>query len=243
MVSLVKINFITRFYALFLPSAIGREVVRWIKVTRNQNGKALFLALIVYERLTFILVLLLCGVIPLFFYKSNAEIMNLKMRILPAAILGLSFISIFLLFFIFQPVRDFVISLTHRTLKGVWTKLDVGAYFENDRLVNVPPHTIIFLLGLSIVWQIVFIGRLLVLIKAVPLPLNYIDIAWIGSLVLLLQTMPISFAGIGLRESAYAYLLSFFNLPPEKGVLIGILFFSQMLIIAFAGGIFEFFER
>ena len=48
---------------------------------------------------------------------------------------------------------------------------------------------------------------------------------------------------IGLRESAYAYLLSFFNLPPEKGVLIGILFFSQMLIIACVGGVLEFFER
>jgi hypothetical protein len=65
---------------------------------------------------------------------------------------------------------------------------------------------------------------------------------WIGSLVLLLQTIPISFAGIGLREGAYAYLFTFFNLPPEKGVLIGIFFFSQMLIIAFVGGILEFFE-
>lgn len=243
MASLVKINFVTRFYALFLPSAIGREVVRWIKVTRNQNGKALFLALIVYERLTFLFMLLFCGLMPLFFYQSNAEIINLRMRILPAATLGLIIISIFISFFIFQPVRDFAISLIHRTLKRVRAKLDMGAYFENDRPVNVQPHKIIFLLGLSIVWQIVFICRLLVLIKAVPLPLDFIDIAWIGSLVLLLQTMPISFAGIGLRESAYAYLLSFFNLPPEKGVLIGILFFSQMLIIACVGGVLEFFER
>jgi hypothetical protein len=57
--------------------------------------------------------------------------------------------------------------------------------------------------------------------------------------VLLLQTLPISFAGIGLREGAYAYLLTLYGLPPEKGVLIGILFFSQMLIMAFVGGVFE----
>ena len=98
------------------------------------------------------------------------------------------------------------------------------------------------ILGLSILWQIFFICRLLVLIKAASVPLGFIDITWIGSLVLLLQTIPISFAGIGLREGAYAYLFTLFNLPPEKGVMIGILFVSQMLIIAFLGGILEFVE-
>ena len=60
-----------------------------------------------------------------------------------------------------------------------------------------------------------------------------------GSLVLLLQTLPISFAGIGLREGAYAYLFTMYGLPPEEGVLIGILFFSQILIVAFMGGVLE----
>ncbi len=242
MASLIKINFIARFYALFLPSAIGREIVRWIKVTRNQSGKAFFGASIVYERLTFLLVLLLCGVMPLFLYKSGAELIDLRMRILPAAILGLGFISTSILLLIFQPTRGFVISLPHRALKRLWPKLDVLAYLKNDTLVKVQPHTILWLMGLSVIWQIFFIGRLLVLVKAASLPLTFIDIAWIGSLVLLLQTMPISFAGIGLRESAYAYLFSFFNLPPEKGVLMGVLFFSQMLIIALVGAVFEFFE-
>ena len=75
------------------------------------------------------------------------------------------------------------------------------------------------------------------------LPLNLIDIVWMGSLVLMLQTLPISFAGIGLREGAYAYLFMLYDLPPEKGVLIGLLFLSQMLIMAFVGGIFELMDK
>jgi hypothetical protein len=78
---------------------------------------------------------------------------------------------------------------------------------------------------------------------AASLPLTLVDVAWMGSLVLLLQTLPISFAGIGLREGAYAYLFSLYRLPPEKGILIGVLFFSQMLIMASVGGIFEFLDR
>ena len=98
----------------------------------------------------------------------------------------------------------------------------------------------IYVFGLGFVWQLFFIGRLYALIAATALPLNVLDVAWMGSLVLLLQTIPISFAGIGVREGAYAYLFTLFNLPPEAGVLIGILFFSQMLIMAFAGGALEF---
>ena len=64
-----------------------------------------------------------------------------------------------------------------------------------------------------------------------------------GSLVLLLQTLPLSLAGIGLREGAYAYLFRLYKLPPENGVLIGVLFFSQMLKMAAGGGGFELMER
>jgi uncharacterized membrane protein YbhN (UPF0104 family) len=240
--SLVKINFIARFYALFLPSAIGREAVRWIKVTRNKNGKAQFLASIVFERLTFLFVLLLCGMIPLFFYKSDLEIGMLRMRVLPIAAIGICLVSVFILFYIFPPIGDLIKSLAHSTLQKIRPKLDVDAYFENHNLKKKNANIFASILWLSIIWQIFFICRLLVLFKATSVPLGFMDVTWIGSLVLLLQTIPISFAGIGLREGAYAYLFTFFNLPAEKGVLIGILFFTQMLIIAFVGGILEFFE-
>ena len=107
--------------------------------------------------------------------------------------------------------------------------------------MNAPIFASILLL--SIIWQISFICRLLILIKAASVPLGVMDITWIGSLVLLLQTIPISFAGIGLREGAYAYLFTLLGLPPEKGVLIGILFFSQMLIIASVGGVLAVMEQ
>jgi uncharacterized membrane protein YbhN (UPF0104 family) len=239
----VKINFIARFYALFLPSAVGREVVRWIKVTHNKNGKAQFFASIVFERLTFLFVLLLCGMIPLFFYKSNPEIEILRMRVLPIAAVGTCLVSAFILLYIFAPIGDLIQSMAKSTLQRIRPKFDVDAFFENHNFKKMNTNMFASTLVLSILWQIFFICRLLVLFKASSVPLGFMDITWIGSLVLLLQTIPISFAGIGLREGAYAYLFTLFNLPPEKGVLIGILFFSQMLIIAFVGGILEFLEH
>jgi uncharacterized protein (TIRG00374 family) len=243
LISLVKINFIARFYALFLPSAAGREVVRWIKVTRHKKGKAQFIATIVFERLTFVFILLFCGIIALVFEPSNPEIEVLRKRVLPLAALGMGLVAVLILLFIIPPIRDRINSLVHAMLQRIRPRLEVDGYLDNPHLNKIDASVFTLILGLSVIWQIFFICRLLVLLKAASIPLGILDITWIGSLVLLLQTIPISFAGIGLREGAYAYLFTLFNLPPEKGVLMGILFFSQMLIIASVGGIIEFFEK
>jgi hypothetical protein len=64
-----------------------------------------------------------------------------------------------------------------------------------------------------------------------------------ASLVLFLQSIPLSLNGIGLREGAYAYLFSLENLPVEDGVSLGILLFSQIIIISIVGWIINTFNR
>ncbi len=243
LLSLVKINFISRFYALFLPSAMGREFVRWMKVTRNQEGRASFLASIIFERLTFLLVLVLGGSIPLLMVGSIPEIVVLKLRLQPWVILALVIIAALLSFYVSASVRSLAKSIAGRRFNRFSGRFNIGSFIESFSLNNMKTAFYAGIIGLSLVWQIFYISRLFTLITAAALPLNLIDIVWMGSLVLLLQTLPISLAGIGLREGAYAYLFTLYDLPPEKGVLIGILFFSQMLIMAFVGAVFELMDK
>jgi len=243
LLSLIKINFITRFYALLLPSTVGREAVRWYKVTRNQEGRAFFLATIIFERLTFLFVLILLGTIPLFFYKSIPGIAALRMQLMPWLLLALSIIFFLISLYFFAPMKLFFKSIACRILAPIWREVDVALFFENFSLKNMRTPSYIYIIGLCLVWQFFFVSRLFILIKAAALPLNFVDVAWMGSLVLVLQTIPISYAGIGIREGAYAYLFTLFHLAPELGVLMGILFFSQMFIMALLGGILELIEK
>lgn len=240
---LTKVNLISRFYALFLPSGLGPEFVRWYKVTRNQEGRALFLAVTVFERLTFIFVLLLFGSIPLFFYTSHSEIISLRVRLFPVVIVGLSLICICLSYFIFPIIRSFFTSVIERTIPSRWNSQKIAFFLEQFALNKSGPSLYTYTFALTLVWQMVFLSRLFVLFKAASLPLGFVDVAWMASLVLLLQLLPISFAGIGVREAGYAYFFTLYSIHPEKGVLIGILFFSQMLIMAILGGLFEVMER
>jgi hypothetical protein len=92
---------------------------------------------------------------------------------------------------------------------------------------------------LSFVWQAVFILRVQVLAESLSIPFDDFDMAWMASLVLLFQVLPVSFNGIGLRESAYAYMFSVQGVSPEKGVLLGLLLLSQVLILAVFGALLQ----
>lgn len=241
--SLTRINLISRFYAIFLPSAIGPESVRWYKVTRNQGGRAFFLASTVFERLTFIFVLIIFGFFPLFFYSSHPEISTLRDRLFPVVIVSMSFIIAAKAYFLLPGFRIFFNAIFKRIAPARWNDQKIIDFFQNFSLKNPGASLYTFIFVLSLLGQLFFLCRLFILFKSADLPLNFIDVAWMGSLVLLLQVLPVSFAGIGIREGAYAYLFTMFKLPPEKGVLIGILFFSQMIIFSGIGGIFELLEK
>jgi len=237
--NIFKINIISRFYGLFLPTAIAPGVVRWYKVTRNKKGRIFFLSSTVFERLTFILILILCGFLPLFFYSEQTGIILLRTRIFPVATLSLLIVCLSISYYFNSFIREFINSFVCRALKRKWSLSDIENYINHFSLKTTDASVLFYILCLSILWQIFFLIRIFLLFKSADLPLDFIDVAWIGSLVLLLQILPISFSGLGVREGAYAYLVTLFNLLPEKGVLIGILFFSQSIILATIGGMFE----
>ena len=238
--SLTKINLMTRFYALFLPSAVGTEAVRWYKVTRNERERVFFMASIVFERSTFVFFLLVGGLIPLFLYSPGPGVAAFKEAVLPLVlaflVLSIMVIAYLLLPAVQVPIKSIILKLVPS--HGRWQI--AGQLLENFSLKNTSVALPVFALG--VLWYISFIARMVFLINALDIPLGVADIVWMSSLVLLLQSVPISVAGIGVREGAYAYLFTLFSLSPEYGVLTGIVFFSQVLLFAIVGGLLELVE-
>ena len=239
---LIIINFISRFYALLLPTALGPEAVRWYKVTKSKQGRSFFLAATIFERTLFIVILLLAGTIPLFFYTQNHNILLFRQTIFPTIIACYIILTFLLIFFLVPKLQE-----PFKQLIKKYAKLSTDSIFykflNNFKIHHLSGKLTLLLIGLSLLWQLVLIFRIYFLFLSMSLSVTIVDVTWMGSLVLLLQVIPVSFAGIGVREGAYAYLFTLFDLPPEKGIIIGILFFTQMLILSGIGGILEIFEK
>ncbi|MFP4445256.1 MAG: YbhN family protein [Desulfosudaceae bacterium] len=239
---LLAIQFISRFYALFLPTALGPEAVRWYKITRNRSGKPFFLAATVYERILFLLVLTCFSVVPLFLIPLPAPVVSLRTRLLPPA-LGLAAILLSGLGYLLWPPFQHQVRRLIAGITRLRTDSRVNFFLADLELKDRSPGLLACLLLLTIGWQLFFLIRIYFLFCSLGLPFTLLEAAWMGSLVLFLQVLPISFAGLGVREGAYAYLFPFYGASAEQGLLMGVLFFFQMLIFAIIGAIFNLLER
>ncbi|HDQ41913.1 MAG TPA: flippase-like domain-containing protein [Desulfonatronum sp.] len=237
---LVAVNFIARFYALFLPSALGPEAVRWYKITKNKKGKSFFLAATIVERLFFLLSLFACGAIPLLL-APDPTVQTLAARLWPAlAITSLGFMLA--LTYFFWPGLQRVMQHRVITMLRLSQESKVRIFLGNFSLKNLSLRIVGMLLAYTLLWQASFLARMYFLFLALDLPFGFLDVTWMGSLVMLLQVVPVSFGGLGVREGAFAYLFTLHGVQTEAGVVVGMLFFSQMLILCFVGWLCQLFE-
>ncbi len=238
--SLVKINLVSRLYSIFLPPSLGPAIVRWYKITGNNQERAFFTAATIFERLTFLFALILFGSLPLVIASSQFEAILSTFAFWPKLAILLTITIPMILYFLVPAFQALINHLIYKVIISKFKKSQkFASFFQHFSLKKRPLPLFLKITTVNFIWHCLYILRVYLLFKAIYLPLNFIVAAWMGPLVFILQVLPISFAGIGVREGAYAYLFTLFHLRPENGVLIGILFFSQMLALAGTGGLFE----
>jgi len=237
---LFRIDLISRFYAFFLPAGLGSTLSRWHKITQNKVGRGQFVVVLLVEKSLFLSITLLSVGIPLLLVKDPFAD-TFKSGFLPFFWMLIVALSVFY-FFLLVP-----------RFQNAFMRIGRHVHWESTgRLGNIMNriwnaagiyggHWSIFLRSIlfSLLVQAFVLVQLFLLFMALDITLPFLTIIWISSLVFLLQTLPISFGGIGVRESGFAYLLSFYGIPPEKGVLLGLLLMALLILYALVGGVLE----
>ena len=236
--NLVKINFICRFYSMFLTSAVGQSVIRWHLSTKHQEGRLQFIIVMIFERSSFFFALF-SAVLISFPLVSDINETIIAGYIYPLLAAGLVMLSLFYLYLILAPIYNRINRILlngKKNINSAWIS-NVYDFIRTFSIYHNKKKTLITSLGLAFVGHFLFLLRVYLLVFSVQVSLSFLQIMWMASLVLLIQVLPISLNGIGLREASYAFLFRIQDLPSESGVLIGILIFSQMFVMSFLGGI------
>jgi glycosyltransferase 2 family protein len=233
--NLVRINFISRFYALFLTAVVGQGVIRWHQTTKDQAKKLDFLPVMVFERASFLFVLCLFIVVSGSFLVNPAS-HALGKSLFPFALAGLLCPpSVYIVFlFLAEPGQP-----AGNRENGGNTSIRAGfdKLCRSFFLYRNQPGVMLAGTCIAVVWHLAYLLRVSFLFAAVNVHTDMFHLCWMASLVLFIQILPVSVNGIGLREGAYAYLFTLAGLPAERGVLIGALFLTQMLVASAVGGI------
>lgn len=236
--TLFRINLVCRFYAFFLTSAVGQGIIRWYSSTKNQDNRGKFITVMILERASFLFVL--CAfVLILQSALTSTGIGKIAHFIYPLAFTGMGAMVVIGAFLFSVPINQTINNLIAiLETKISFTLPDSFSSRSNPFDIYLQHKDIILkCMLIAMAWHLFYLLRVYLLSIAIDAPLNYLQICWMASLVLLLQMVPITLNGIGIRESAYALLFGLVGVSPGKGVLIGLLFLSQMLIVSAIGGI------
>ncbi|MGM0651013.1 MAG: lysylphosphatidylglycerol synthase transmembrane domain-containing protein [Bacteroidota bacterium] len=235
------------FLGYFVPGALGVDIYRIFKTGKKYGSYEMQTGFVFIEKIMGILAFSLMILITYPFVKTNLPVEVTKVVEFSFLVAFGLFLFIVLLFLVTKRQ-----SIIKKLLKWFKTKLDtaltrtVQRVSKNEKakvssgeilapLLNLKVLTISF--GISIFIQI--IGALFVNLAflAFGVDLPFVINLFLVPVMNLLFLLPVSFGGIGLRETAYVVLYGAFGVSEEIALLVAVTSFIYLIINNSVGGI------
>lgn len=223
-----EINLATRFYGLFLPggnvAGIAVRVLRLGKTAGSYAGAGIAM---VADRLVATSMLCLVGLVFWLFDRPDHGYVWIGM-------LGLTLVGVAvptMLVFGRAPI-PFLERLARSRLDSWY-----GAIARSRAL---GPDDLAWVFLLSIAAHLFDVGVFWMLARVLDLDMTLVSMGWVRSCILLSTLLPVTVAGLGLREGASILLLGLYGVSEERALAFGLLVFAiTSLGLGAAGGLLE----
>lgn len=232
---LLKIQYQQRFYALFLPGGTA-ALVKWYKLAKPSGKPGLTLALMAFMRL---LNFGSIAVVTAAAILADATFPWPRARWATAAVAALLFLGpLWLLSDAARPLR----ARLER-----WVRLPQRLRDRTEALAEYPrairslgTRDLAFVYFLSAASQVCYVLQQAFCAYAVGVHLNLLTFAWLRTVVALCTNLPITVAGLGLREVSLVAFLAYYNIPEAQAIAYSLVFFAAFPFLrGIIGGILE----
>ncbi len=231
----VRMTFIALFYGTVLPGQVAGDVVKAYRLSASQRHGGHAAAATLIDRGVAMLALALIGAIAA---TSLAEVPP-RLRI--ALWVGCAGLLCSGSLLASSSVRDRLVALTQSSGSGRIARglafLQRLAHALHDAIRR--PGRIALAFGLALAYHALCILIHLVLAHALGLALGVAAWSLVYASVSVLMLLPISVAGIGLREGGYVGLLALFGVSSDTALALSFTFLGYTLVGAMLGGATE----
>ena len=230
---LLMLNYIGIFYALVLPGQVSGEVMKGIRLTRAGISVANTVVSIGVDRLTGLIALGILGFVGLLVAPSVAVSQTMLWFSAAAAVLAggpLLFVALR------SPAQ---VNLLPRI--GALAPLQSAAFaaWQGLAAYQKSPSLLIAALLQAVGFQVLVTLSNYLAALGVGVELPAAALLWIVATVSLVHMVPISFAGLGIREGAYVFLLNQYGVPLTSAVALSITVSGMILLQGVIGGILD----
>jgi glycosyltransferase 2 family protein len=230
--------FSTSFYGLLLPGSLAGGAATWMKYVQHGAGGAAALVSIVVNRAAGFITVVASGI---GFWVAD-RLLSAEQAVLFGCVVLVFLLSLFLLLFgqshylsrLFQRGAD-VPRLKGSTLFRKATT--VAAHLALMR--EIPRKAVAGILVASLIHDLVAITALYFLALALGLDLGFLTVAWMRSAVQLVVMLPVSVAGLGVREGTLVLVTGSYGVAASGAIAWSLLIFAGTVLAAFCGGLIE----
>lgn len=238
--TLFRTNLIGQYYSTLLPGQLAGEAAKAYLLGGEQQQIHRVTASILVDKITGLLGgVFIVGIFGLLFTKQNLPVAWLTVFL----IAGISLTGLLIIVRIsyFYEIIFRIINYFRQHFKwgaSFWTFLIKLMDFW--RCYAGQSYVLITSILLGIVYQFISILMTLILADQIGLTVSFVDWCWIWAVLSLVLLLPITIAGLGLREGTLIGILGLLGVLPAQAIALSLSLFGVQIIIAFVGGVLEF---
>ena len=217
----LRINTLAVFYHFFTPLSLGADITKFIKLKRNHVSASHRVTSIIVDHAVGICSLIILSTFLFILRKPELEGLSLTGNL---SLLGAVLCVLIGTVIIFRKnIKRFYKKLLQTTI-GNWSLIFVAFCF-------------------SIIMHMTLAAGIFVGGHGVGVTISYIDILFVLSLSMILQSVPVSILGVGATEVASTAIYTAIGLPVTTALSLVALLYFYRLITSVAGGIWQLLEN
>lgn len=240
--AILTVLFTSGFYALMLPGSVGGGAATLVKYLGHGASPAAALASMIVNRLVDTLTVIAVG---LFWWglehrgsgdPAGRSFAELLVVVAPLALIGFNA----MLFGRARVLRRFAeLTRSDRLERGRLYGSFVSVVEQCAQAGNLSRRAAIMVGVQSVLQDLLASLAAYCFARAVGIELSFITIAWMRAAVSLITLLPISFSGIGVRESALVLMTKGYGVAPSVALAWSLLLFCGLLFVALIGAFIE----
>jgi uncharacterized membrane protein YbhN (UPF0104 family) len=227
--------FVATFFNNFLPSNIGGDVIRIADTAPAAKSRTLATTVVLIDRGM--------GLLGLVLLAATGATVAVKLRPtdlgpLSPSLLWAGFgVAAALAAPALLAPKAFIRMLQPlRVLHAEWIDARLARLTDALTRFRETPTALASCFAGAIIVQAVLVGFYVAVARSMRIPVGFAELALVVPISFVVQMLPISMNGFGVREATFAFYFTRFGLPIESGVLVSFVGAAVIMLFSLSGG-------
>jgi uncharacterized protein (TIRG00374 family) len=233
--SLTSSFLVATFFNNFLPSNIGGDVVRVTDTAAATGSKTMAATIVLLDRCLGLLGLVLVAALGA--TAAGSRLANGGP--IPAGVLWTGFVLALVLAApaVFKPHFYAQILSPLRLFHPEWVDERLAKLTAVLTRFAAAPRALVGCFAGAIVVQAVLVGFYLAIAHSLRIPIGFSELAVIVPISFVVQMVPVSMNGFGIREATFGFYFTRIGLPLESAILVSFLGAALVMLFSLSGAV------